>query len=113
MRAECSQKGETSKRANGQTSKAHFSFHCFDVLTFGRLDVCTFGRLQCVMHICDIFERDSVTFSFEFFPPRTDDAWNDFLQRISDFESLAPSFVSVTYGAGGSTRERTHDLVVK
>lgn len=65
------------------------------------------------MHICDIFSRDSTTFSFEFFPPKTEDAWSDFLQRISDFESLAPSFVSVTYGAGGSTRERTHDLVVK
>jgi methylenetetrahydrofolate reductase (NADPH) len=65
------------------------------------------------MHICDIFARDSTTFSFEFFPPKSDDAWNDFLERISDFESLAPSFVSVTYGAGGSTRERTHELVVK
>jgi methylenetetrahydrofolate reductase (NADPH) len=65
------------------------------------------------MHICDIFARDSTTFSFEFFPPKTDDAWSDFLQRISEFESLAPSFVSVTYGAGGSTRERTHELVVK
>jgi methylenetetrahydrofolate reductase (NADPH) len=65
------------------------------------------------MHICDIFERDSVTFSFEFFPPKTDDAWNDLLERINDFESLAPSFVSVTYGAGGSTRQRTHELVMK
>src|SRR3982751_3346192 len=65
------------------------------------------------MHICDIFERDSVTFSFEFFPPRSDDKWNELLERIIDFESLAPSFVSVTYGAGGSTRTLTHELVMK
>lgn len=66
-----------------------------------------------VMHIQDIFRRDSTTFSFEFFPPKTDEAWDRLFDRIADFESLAPSFVSVTYGAGGSTRERTHELVVK
>jgi methylenetetrahydrofolate reductase (NADPH) len=65
------------------------------------------------MHIADIFQRDSTTFSFEFFPPKTTEAWEELFVRISDFESLAPSFVSVTYGAGGSTRERTHELVVK
>lgn len=65
------------------------------------------------MHIADIFKRDSTTFSFEFFPPKTTEAWDELFERISDFESLAPSFVSVTYGAGGSTRERTHELVVK
>jgi methylenetetrahydrofolate reductase (NADPH) len=65
------------------------------------------------MHICEIFQRDCMTFSFEFFPPRTDEAWDDLFNRISEFESLAPSFVSVTYGAGGSTRERTHDLVMR
>ncbi len=65
------------------------------------------------MHINDIFQRDSTTFSFEFYPPKTSEAWEDLFDRISDFDSLAPSFVSVTYGAGGSTRERTHELVVK
>ncbi len=65
------------------------------------------------MHIADIFERDSITFSFEFFPPKTDSSWEALFQRISDFEALAPSFVSVTYGAGGSTREQTHELVVR
>jgi len=65
------------------------------------------------MHIQDIFQRDKQTFSFEFFPPKTDEAWEALFNRIADFEQLAPSFVSVTYGAGGSTRERTHDLVVK
>lgn len=65
------------------------------------------------MHIRDIFERDSTTFSFEFFPPRSDAAWGLLFDRISDFEALAPSFVSVTYGAGGSTREQTHELVLR
>lgn len=65
------------------------------------------------MHVADIFQRDSMTFSFEFYPPKTSEAWEELFQRISDFESLAPSFVSVTYGAGGSTRQRTHELVVK
>jgi methylenetetrahydrofolate reductase (NADPH) len=65
------------------------------------------------MHVADIFQRDSITFSFEFFPPKTDDAWDDLFRRISDFRELRPSFVSVTYGAGGSTRQRTHDLVVR
>lgn len=65
------------------------------------------------MHIRDIFQRDSITFSFEFFPPKTDEAWGGLFERIADFEALSPSFVSVTYGAGGSTRERTHDLVLR
>ncbi|MCH8824823.1 MAG: methylenetetrahydrofolate reductase [NAD(P)H] [Planctomycetes bacterium] len=65
------------------------------------------------MHIRDIFQRDSTTFSFEFFPPRTDAGWESLFMRITDFEELQPSFVSVTYGAGGSTRQQTHDLVVR
>lgn len=51
------------------------------------------------------------TFSFEFFPPKTDSAQLALLETIAQLESLHPSFVSITYGAGGSTRERTRDLV--
>lgn len=51
------------------------------------------------------------TFSFEFFPPKTDVAQLSLLDTIAELEPLHPSFVSITYGAGGSTRERTHDLV--
>jgi len=51
------------------------------------------------------------TFSFEFFPPKTDAAQLSLLGTIAELEPLHPSFVSVTYGAGGSTRERTRDLV--
>lgn len=65
------------------------------------------------MHINDIFQRDSITLSFEFFPPKSDTGWDALFRKISDFEALGPSFVSVTYGAGGSTREQTHDLVVR
>lgn len=52
------------------------------------------------------------TFSFEFFPPKTDEAARELEKTIADLEPLHPSFVSVTYGAGGSTRERTRDVVV-
>ncbi len=65
------------------------------------------------MHIQDIFRQHATTFSFEFFPPKTDEAADELFVTIARLEELRPSFVSVTYGAGGSTRERTHDLVVR
>src|ERR671913_2212957 len=51
------------------------------------------------------------TYSFEFFPPKTDAAQLSLGRVIAELEPLAPSFVSVTYGAGGSTRQRTRDVV--
>jgi len=51
------------------------------------------------------------TYSFEFFPPKTDGAQLTLGRTIAELEPLAPSFVSVTYGAGGSTRARTHGVV--
>jgi methylenetetrahydrofolate reductase (NADPH) len=63
------------------------------------------------MHITDIMRGDSPTFSFEFFPPKTPEAAETLYQTIRDLESYMPHFVSVTYGAGGSTRNLTHDLV--
>ena len=65
------------------------------------------------MHIADVIARDGMTASFEFFPPKTDEAWDAFAASVHEFESLHPSFVSVTYGAGGSTRDRTDALVAK
>ena len=65
------------------------------------------------MHIEDIFAKYATTISFEFFPPKTEAASEALYGTISDLESYKPSFVSVTYGAGGSTRELTHDLVVR
>jgi len=65
------------------------------------------------MHIQDIFTQHPTTFSFEFFPPKTDEAGEELFRTIAALQPLQPSFVSVTYGAGGSTRDRTHDLVVR
>ena len=65
------------------------------------------------MHIQDIFAQHRTTFSFEFFPPKTDEASEELFRTIASLQTLQPSFVSVTYGAGGSTRDRTHDLVVR
>lgn len=53
------------------------------------------------------------TFSFEFFPPKTDKAADDLFDQARELAALEPSFVSVTYGAGGSTRDRTRQLVVR
>jgi methylenetetrahydrofolate reductase (NADPH) len=63
------------------------------------------------MHITDIIRGNSPTFSFEFFPPKTPEAAETLYQTIRDLELYMPHFVSVTYGAGGSTRDLTHDLV--
>src|SRR5882724_8598758 len=63
------------------------------------------------MHINDIIRKSSPTFSFEFFPPQTPDAAETLYQTIRELEAYMPHFVSVTYGAGGSTRDLTHDLV--
>jgi methylenetetrahydrofolate reductase (NADPH) len=63
------------------------------------------------MHITDIVRGERPTFSFEFFPPKTPEAAETLYRTIRDLESYGPDFVSVTYGAGGSTRELTHDLV--
>ena len=65
------------------------------------------------MHICDILSNPKPSLSFEFFPPRSSAAWEELYQTIRDLESLQPTFVSVTYGAGGGTRELTHDLVLR
>src|SRR2546423_9835248 len=63
------------------------------------------------MHITDIMRGQCPTFSFEFLPPKTLEAAETRYRTIRDLESYATDFVSVTYGAGGSTRELTHDLV--
>jgi methylenetetrahydrofolate reductase (NADPH) len=65
------------------------------------------------MHIQDIFQAHPTTFSFEFFPPKSEAASEELFATIARLQELQPSFVSVTYGAGGTTRERTHDLVVR
>jgi methylenetetrahydrofolate reductase (NADPH) len=65
------------------------------------------------MHIRDIFAEHQTTFSCEFFPPKSEAGAAELFSNIAELENLRPTFVSATYGAGGSTRELTHDLVVK
>ena len=55
--------------------------------------------------------RGALRVSFEFFPPKTDEMERTLWESIARLAPLGPSFVSVTYGAGGSTRERTHSTV--
>jgi methylenetetrahydrofolate reductase (NADPH) len=65
------------------------------------------------MHIKEILANNRIAFSFEFFPPKDGKSSADLYKTITDLMPLKPAYVSVTYGAGGSTRELTHDLVVK
>ncbi|HEX2934160.1 MAG TPA: methylenetetrahydrofolate reductase [NAD(P)H] [Bacteroidales bacterium] len=63
------------------------------------------------MKITDIFKTQSRTYSFEFFPPKDEISAVDFGINVGQLLKLNPSFVSVTYGAGGSNQERTFALV--
>jgi methylenetetrahydrofolate reductase (NADPH) len=63
------------------------------------------------MKISDIFEQRERTFSFEFFPPKDEISAVDFGVNVGQLMKLSPSFVSVTYGAGGSNSERMFALV--
>ncbi len=64
-------------------------------------------------HFRDILNSSRTTFSFEFFPPKTAAGAAKLFDHIVKLEALGPSFVSVTYGAGGSTRQLTRELVHK
>ena len=65
------------------------------------------------MHITDIFQNNTIAFSFELFPPKSEDAARQLFATIGDLSPLELAYVSVTYGAGGSTRDLTHNLVVR
>jgi methylenetetrahydrofolate reductase (NADPH) len=61
--------------------------------------------------IDELFARGEPVVSFEFFPPRSPDAEQQLVDSIRKLRPLGPAFVSVTWGAGGSTREKTVELV--
>jgi methylenetetrahydrofolate reductase (NADPH) len=61
--------------------------------------------------LADLYARPGLTLSVEFFPPKTDKGEENLFNEIEIIKRLNPGFCSVTYGAGGSTREKTVDLV--
>ncbi len=63
------------------------------------------------MEILPLLDAPETTLSFEFFPPKNDSAADDLLQTVHELGQLNPAFVSVTYGAGGTTREKTRRVV--
>src|SRR5258705_10008957 len=63
------------------------------------------------MRIAERLANGAPCISFEFFPPKTDDAVAQLFAALKDLAELRPGFVSVTYGAGGSTRQRTLEMV--
>ena len=65
------------------------------------------------MKISNLFVSGKPLFSFEFFPPKTEAGAANLARTVHELKDLAPDFVSVTYGAGGSTRDHTVDLVTR
>jgi methylenetetrahydrofolate reductase (NADPH) len=65
------------------------------------------------VNVSELIATSRPCFSFEFFPPRDDAGVEQLLETMRLLRTLDPSFVSVTFGAGGSTRARTADLVVR
>jgi methylenetetrahydrofolate reductase (NADPH) len=63
------------------------------------------------MRIDQLLEASEPVFSFEFFPPKTDQGEQNLYAALEELRKLEPAFVSVTYGAGGSNRERTIQIV--
>ncbi len=63
------------------------------------------------MRIDQLLAREEPVFSFEFFPPKTEQGEQNLYAALTELQTLEPAFVSVTYGAGGSTREKTIAIV--
>jgi methylenetetrahydrofolate reductase (NADPH) len=63
------------------------------------------------MKICELLAHHRPSFSFEFFPPKNDEGFAQLFHTLQALEPLHPTFVSVTFGAGGSTRAKTVELV--
>ncbi len=65
------------------------------------------------MRVAERYGQGRPVFSFEFFPPRTDRGFSSLSATIQELTLLNPDFVSVTWGAGGSTRRKTVELVIE
>jgi len=65
------------------------------------------------MHINEVLGANRIVFSFEFSPPKNERAADELFKTIAELMPLQPAYVSVTYGAGGSTRDLTRDLIIR
>ena len=65
------------------------------------------------MKISQLFQSQSKVFSFELFPPKRDGNLDALFQTVKILKELAPGYISITYGAGGSTRDMTYDIAVR
>jgi methylenetetrahydrofolate reductase (NADPH) len=65
------------------------------------------------MRIADRYSQGRPVFSFEFFPPKTDKGFTNLYRNVQELKLLNPDFVSVTWGAGGSTRQKTVEIVIQ
>ncbi len=63
------------------------------------------------MRVAELYGRKQPVFSFEFFPPKTEKGFDTLYRTVADLKLLNPDFVSVTWGAGGSTRRKTVEIV--
>jgi methylenetetrahydrofolate reductase (NADPH) len=61
--------------------------------------------------ITEVFQNKERTYSFELFPPKTEEGYQKLLHTIHELSNLKPDFISVTYGAGGGSRDKTFDIV--
>ena len=62
------------------------------------------------MKVAELYRQKSFVFSIEIYPPKTQESLERLKVKLQEFRSYHPDFISVTYGAGGSTRENTHEL---
>jgi methylenetetrahydrofolate reductase (NADPH) len=63
------------------------------------------------MKIIEILKGNRLIFSFEFFPPKTEEGMSQLFETLKEIKRLEPGYISVTYGAGGATRDRTIEIV--
>ena len=62
------------------------------------------------MKVAELYRHKSFVFSIEIYPPKTQESLERLKVKLQEFRSYHPDFISVTYGAGGSTRENTHEF---
>jgi len=65
------------------------------------------------MGIAELYNRSDLVISFEFFPPKTDAGYRSLFRTIEELKQLSPGFVSVTMGAGGTTRTKTVEITIE